>query len=395
MKASWDIFCRVVDNFGDIATCWRLARLLSAEHGQYVRLWVDDLATMQRLVPAVNPGRAEQRVEGIEVRLWPADDFPPVQPANVIIEAFACDLPETYRDAMRTCRPVWINLEYFSAEDWVAGCHGLPSMQCDGQAKFFFFPGIQPGAGGLLRERDLLAERDAFLADAARRARWCEHWGIPAPVEGGLALSLFTYEHPALPVMLRELGAASCRVSVYVPAGRSLNSVREAFPGVELAPGVSLISGNLHLHVIPFLPQAEYDRLLWLCDLNFVRGEESLTRAIWSGKPFIWHVYPTEDLAHLEKLAAFVAVYTRHAPPESQPFAAMMRAWNEGGLNPGDETSAWWTSLKQLSERSPWFAERSTQLAQADDLATQLVKFASAHYNAAINQPLSPSGNTA
>ncbi|MEW6764255.1 MAG: elongation factor P maturation arginine rhamnosyltransferase EarP [Pseudomonadota bacterium] len=395
MKASWDIFCRVVDNFGDIATCWRLARLLSVEHGQYVRLWVDDLATMQRLVPAVNPGRAEQRVEGIEVRRWPADDFPPVQPANVIIEAFACDLPETYRDAMRTCRPVWINLEYFSAEDWVAGCHGLPSMQRDGQAKFFFFPGIQPGTGGLLRERDLLAERDAFLADAARRACWCEHWGIPAPVEGGLVLSLFTYEHPALPVMLRELAVAPVPVSVYVPAGRSLNSVREAFPDEALAAGMSLACGNLHLHVIPFLPQAEYDRLLWLCDLNFVRGEESLTRAVWSGRPFIWHVYPTEDLAHLEKLDAFVAVYTRHAPRESQPFATLMRAWNEGGLNPVEETTAWWTSLKPLSERGPWFAERSTQLAQTDDLATQLVKFASAHYNAAVNQPLSPSGNTA
>jgi uncharacterized repeat protein (TIGR03837 family) len=391
MRSTWDIFCTVIDNFGDIATCWRLARLLTHEHGQAVRLWIDDLATMQRLVPATRLELAGQRIDGIEVRHW-CPDFPPVQPAAVVIEAFGCTLPEGYVAAMRKLRPLWINLEYFSAEDWVAGCHGLPSMQRDGQVKYFFFPGIQPGTGGLLRERGLLAARDAFLADPTLRARWCESWGMPAPVEGGLVLSLFTYEHPALPVMLRELAEAPCPVTVYVPQGRTLNSVREAFPECTLAPGTSMIEGRLHLHLIPFLPQAEYDRLLWLCDLNFVRGEESLTRAIWSGRPFIWHVYPTEDGAHLDKLHAFLRVYAGPSPQDCEPFASMMRAWNSGGLNPGEEAPSWWTSLWQLRERAPWFGMRSTQLAETDDLATQLVKFAAAHYNAKVLQPLSPSG---
>jgi uncharacterized repeat protein (TIGR03837 family) len=391
MRANWDIFCTVIDNFGDIATCWRLARLLTHEHGQSVRLWVDDLATMQRLVPATRLELARQQIDGIEVCHW-SRDFPSVQPAAVVIEAFGCTLPEGYVAAMRELRPLWINLEYFSAEDWVAGCHGLPSTQRDGQVKYFFFPGIQPGTGGLLRERGLLAARDAFLADPALRARWCEAWGMPAPVEGELALSLFTYEHPALPVMLRELAEAPCPVTVYVPQGRTLNSVREAFPERTLAPGTSMIEGSLQLHVIPFLPQAEYDRLLWLCDLNFVRGEESLTRAIWSGRPFIWHVYPTEDMAHLDKLQAFLGVYAGRSPQDCELFASMMRAWNTGGLNPGEEAPSWWTSLEQLRERAPWFGMRSRQLAETDDLATQLVKFAAAHYNAKVLQPLSPSG---
>ncbi|MEO1751001.1 elongation factor P maturation arginine rhamnosyltransferase EarP [Thiofaba sp. EF100] len=391
MRANWDIFCTVIDNFGDIATCWRLARLLTHEHGQSVRLWVDDLATMQRLVPATRLELARQPIDGIEVCHW-SRDFPSVQPAAVVIEAFGCTLPEGYVAAMRELRPLWINLEYFSAEDWVVGCHGLPSTQRDGQVKYFFFPGIQPGTGGLLRERGLLAARDAFLVDPTLRARWCESWGMPAPVEGGLVLSLFTYEHPALPVMLRELAEAPCPVTVYVPQGRTLNSVREAFPERTLAPGTSMIEGSLHLHVIPFLPQAEYDRLLWLCDLNFVRGEESLTRAIWSGRPFIWHVYPTEDMAHLDKLDAFVGVYAGHAQSGREPFAAMMRAWNEEALNPGEAAPSWWSSLEQLRERAPWFGARSRQLAQTDDLATQLVKFAAAHYNAKVLQPLSPSG---
>jgi len=391
MRANWDIFCTVIDNFGDIATCWRLARHLCDVHGQYVRLWVDDLATMQHLVPATRIDQAEQSIDGIEVRHW-SRDFAPVQPAQVVIEAFGCTLPDAYVAAMRERRPVWINLEYFSAEDWVAGCHGLPSMQRDGQVKYFFFPGIQPGTGGLLRERGLLETRDTFLADATLRARWCASWGIPAPVEDGLALSLFTYEHPALPVMLRELVGVARAVSVYVPAGRSLNSVRAAFPERTLAPGTSMIDGSLHLHVIPFLPQAEYDRLLWLCDINFVRGEESLTRAIWAGRPFIWHVYPTEDRAHLDKLDAFVRVFTDHAPSVSKPFAAMMRAWNEEALNPSGEVPSWGAALERLREQAPWFEARARQLAKTDDLATQLVNFVVAHYNAPVKQPLSPSG---
>ncbi|MGK0674551.1 MAG: elongation factor P maturation arginine rhamnosyltransferase EarP [Halothiobacillaceae bacterium] len=391
MYSTWDIFCTVIDNLGDIATCWRLARLLRHAQGQHVRLWVDDLATMQQLVPATHLELARQHIDGIEVRRWNRD-FPPVKPACVVIEAFACTLPEGYVAAMRKMRPLWINLEYFSAEAWVAGCHGLPSMQRDGQVKYFFFPGIQPGTGGLLRERDLLAARDAFLADATLRARWCKAWGIPTPVEGGLALSLFTYEHPTLPIMLRELAEAPCPVTVYVPQGRTLNSMRDVFPEHTLAPGTSMIEGSLHLHIIPFLPQAEYDCLLWLCDVNFVRGEQSLTRALWSGKPFIWHVYPTEDMAHLDKLDAFLEVYAGPSLQDYAPFGRMMRAWNGGRLNPGEEVPSWWTGLAWLRERTPWFEARSRQLAQTDDLVTQLVKFAVAHYNAKALPPLSPSG---
>ncbi len=47
-----DIFCAVVDNYGDIGVCWRLARQLAHEHGMTVRLWVDDLV---RTIPRSQP----------------------------------------------------------------------------------------------------------------------------------------------------------------------------------------------------------------------------------------------------------------------------------------------------------------------------------------------------
>ncbi|MEW6445560.1 MAG: elongation factor P maturation arginine rhamnosyltransferase EarP [Pseudomonadota bacterium] len=394
MRARWDIFCAVVDNYGDIATCWRLARLLVDEHGQHVRLWVDDLATMRRLAPEVRCDLDEQWLGGIEVRRWPKD-FPVIEPAEVVVEAFACDLPAVYREAMRRCvrRPVWVNLEYFSAEDWVAGCHGLSSIQRDGLTRHFFFPGIQSGAGGVLREADLLPRRDAFMADAKARAAWCTTWGVPAPE--GWAMSLFSYEHPALPLILRELCDAPGPVTLYVPEGRSLNSVREAFPETPLAPGGALTRGRLRLHVLPFLPQTEYDCLLWLCDLNIVRGEESLARALWSGRPFLWHVYPTEDCAHMDKLEAFVTAYAALDEPGLESFGPLMRAWNKEGGRSAETASGWFPALAELARRAPWFAARAARLARGGDLSAQLVKFVTVHYNAAVKQPLRPSGNTA
>src|SRR3989304_6108142 len=122
--ATCDIFCTVVDNYGDIGVCWRLARQLANEHGIAVRLWVDDLASFRRLCPEVDTQLAQQQCRSVEVRHWAAL-FPEVEPAQLVIEAFACELPERYVAAMahQLHQPVCVNLEYLSAENWVAGCH--------------------------------------------------------------------------------------------------------------------------------------------------------------------------------------------------------------------------------------------------------------------------------
>ena len=149
----WDIFCTVVDNYGDVGTCWRLARQLAGEHGAEVRLWVDQLHCLSQLCPAVSTSADQQHVGRIEIRRW-RSDFPQVEAADVVIEAFACELPERYIAAMvrRTVAPVWINLEYLSAEAWVEGCHRRASLRTKWPlTKYFFFPGFTPRTGGLLR----------------------------------------------------------------------------------------------------------------------------------------------------------------------------------------------------------------------------------------------------
>jgi len=127
MAGQWDIFCAVVDNYGDIGVTLRLARQLVAEQGVAVRLWVDDLRALQPLSPATSLTAAQQWLEGVEVRAWTAEAVSGVEPGEVVIEAFACELPAAFIAAMaaQPRPPLWLNLEYLSAEDWVAGCHAL------------------------------------------------------------------------------------------------------------------------------------------------------------------------------------------------------------------------------------------------------------------------------
>ena len=140
----WDIFCRVVDNFGDVGVSWRLARQLAREHGKRVRLWLDDLTVLAKLRPEIDPARDTQTLDGVEVARW-RERLRADEVADVVVETFGCDPPEAYVLAMarRAAKPRWINLEYLSAEDWVEGSHALPSPNPRlPLVKHYFFPGL-------------------------------------------------------------------------------------------------------------------------------------------------------------------------------------------------------------------------------------------------------------
>ncbi len=148
---SWDIFCKIVDNFGDIGVCWRLAKQLHDEHGLTIRLWIDDLSVAQKIIPQLDIGLNQQVVDKITVLKWHAGaDF--TKTADVVIEAFTCELPTAYVSAMTQKKSKWINLEYLSAESWVADFHAKPSPQANGLTRYFYFPGFTDDTGGLIRE---------------------------------------------------------------------------------------------------------------------------------------------------------------------------------------------------------------------------------------------------
>jgi len=371
--ATCDIFCTVVDNYGDIGVCWRLARQLAQEYGVAVRLWVDDLASLQRLCPAVEPALAEQNLDGIEVRHWTLS-FPEIEPAQLVIEAFACELPERYVEAManQARKPVWLNLEYLSAEDWVEGCHKLPSPHPRlPLMKYFFFPGFASQTGGLLLEHDLLARRDAFQGDAQAVAVYWQSLGLDAPQADELRVSLFSYENPALPDLLQAWEQGVQPVTCLLPEGWALPQVAEYFGKTQGRAGDTWQRGNLRVCVLPFVAQERYDELLWACDVNLVRGEDSFVRAQWAGRPFVWHIYPQHDGVHMQKLRAFMDLYC--AGMVSEAAQALRKLWEGWNGEPGGVT-AW----NDFQVREPMLREHSRAWARqlaGNNLALNLLDF--------------------
>jgi uncharacterized repeat protein (TIGR03837 family) len=358
MQLHWDIFCRVIDNHGDIGVCWRLARQLVSEHGKFVRLWLDDLDSLKPMAPGVEIQSNKQICEGVEIFRW-AESVVVDRPGEVVIEAFACDLPANYLQAMAGIdrKPCWINLEYLTAESWAVECHGLasphPSLPL---VKYFYFPGFTAASGGLLREKNLLTRRDAEVASLYRNQP--------------LDISLFCYDNAPVGELLAALGESTSAVRLHVAPGKPLDAISRHLMGSgpwQIGP----------LQVLPFdfLPQDDFDRLLWRCDINFVRGEDSFVRAQWAGKPFVWQIYPQAAQVHLDKLEAFLACYTETMSTASRNAAVnVFRAWN----SVGDLRSAWEYFMVARAEIAGHNLRWSQQLAEHMDLSTALVKFCAA-----------------
>ena len=369
---SWDIFCRVIDNFGDIGVSWRLARQLAQEHGAAVRLWVDGIESLRALCSEIDPVAPCQTVQGVTVfQSGEAADF--AQPAEVVIEAFGCGLPPRYLAAMaaREKKPLWIVLEYLSAEPWVREHHGLPSPhpRLD-LPRYFFFPGVTEGSGGVLRERDLLERRDAFDAHV-RRQYWTRLGFDPAP-PAALTVSLFAYPHAPYRVLLDTLAQGAVPAVVAIPDGPLALRVRDDF---DAGVGDRYTRGNLELRFIPFVSQPQYDALLWACDINFVRGEDSFVRAQWAGRPFVWHIYPQDKKAHVVKLNAFLAQYGAELPqPVAQAVGDFWRAWNGvEGAPPLAEAWSAFVSVRRVQQRA--LGEWQAHLQRLGEVAGNLVKF--------------------
>ncbi|WP_332775771.1 elongation factor P maturation arginine rhamnosyltransferase EarP [Polaromonas sp.] len=363
-RLQWDIFCKVIDNFGDIGVCWRLSADL-ASRGHRVRLWLDDARALGWMAPAGCPG--------VQVLPWAqplALDAAGLaeSPGDVLVEAFGCEIAPEFIAACaqlareRGQKPVWINLEYLSAESYVERSHAMPSPVLRGPAagwtKWFFYPGFTPQTGGLLREENLPARQAAF-----NRAGWLAAHGVAW--SGEKLVSLFCYEPPALAQWLGQLAQAGLEgqaVRLLVAAGRAEHAVKAHFESKKDFQPASDGRQLLSISYLPLLTQTGFDELLWACDLNFVRGEDSAVRALWAGKPFVWQIYPQDDGAQWPKLDAFLDMLS--AP---RPLRDFHRLWNGDGQGhlPTPDLARWGQAARAARAR----------LQQQDDLVSCLLQF--------------------
>ncbi|MGZ5202417.1 MAG: elongation factor P maturation arginine rhamnosyltransferase EarP [Telluria sp.] len=363
------IFCKVVDNYGDIGICWRLARQLAREHGMAVTLWVDDLESFRRICPEVDVHAARQQVQGVTVLHWQGQDgtFQPEEVADIVIEFFGVELPPGYVEAMakRAPRPVWINYEGLSAEEWVEGCHTLPSMHPRlPLTKYFFFPGFTSKTGGLLHEAELLPERAAFDP-----APFLTSLGLTDAEIAGFKVSLFCYPQAPVADLFAAWQHGARPVTCLVPEGVAADTVR-TFLGREPAAGTVATQGMLTVRVLPFVPQPDYDKLLWSCDFNIVRGEDSWVRAQWAAKPFVWHIYPQDENLHHKKLRAFLQRYANGIGSLQRVSLAF-----NGACFETDWAGAWQALMDDLPRLTSRAVEWERQVLENGDLASNLLAF--------------------
>lgn len=372
---SADIFCKVIDNFGDAGVCWRLARAL-ARSGLAVRLWIDNVQRLQCLRPALDTSMPEQTLDGFTVVRW--DDAAPIayEPADLVIEAFACRMPDAMLDVLARAEPrrVWINLEYLSAESWVRESHALPSPHPRlPLTQYFYFPGFEQGTGGLLCEKSLPAARGSF--DAQERARCLARLGVfrQAPASDELLVSLFCYPQAPVESLLRAMQSGP-RVHCLVPESVAADAIAPAL-GAPAEPGASITRGHLTLTVVPFLEPDDYDQLLWSCDLNFVRGEDSLVRAHWAGRPFVWQLYPQQARAHQSKLDAFLDIFLRDLDDDNaQRMQSFWQWWNAD--SPATGVPDWPAICADLPRWEDHARQWARKVATAGELSRSIVEFA-------------------
>ena len=335
-----DLFCRVIDNFGDAGVTWRLSKRLR-DLGLPVTLVIDAVDVLARLVHDLDPAATDALVRGIRIADWDAFEaevsvgdlsrIGGVWP-SLVFETFGCRLPEAYDEALAKKRaaakaagrtpPFYLNLDYLSAEDWVEESHDVVGLhpRLD-LPKLWFFPGFTARTGGVVIEDGLMeaqahflsSERDAFLsslgADPARRT-----------------LFVFCYPVNRVETIAEGLRLAPAPWSVLIAPGAA---------GDHLEGLLSQADRSRILPVrTPFLPQTEFDRLLWASEAAVIRGEDSFVRAQLAATPLLWSTYPTEDGAHRVKLDAWLG---RFAPslPEGlrEDYVRASDDWLEGALD--------------------------------------------------------------
>ncbi|HSC65386.1 MAG TPA: elongation factor P maturation arginine rhamnosyltransferase EarP [Caldimonas sp.] len=349
----WDLYCRVVDNFGDVGVAWRLAADL-AGRGESVRLAIDDASALAWMAP--------RGAVGVDVVGW-ADG--PSRAPDVVVELFGAGRPPTAAPA-NAPEPLFVNLEHLSAESYVERSHGLPSPAArvgePPSTTWFFFPGFSEATGGLLREPGLVERRRAFgLGDD-----WLAALGVP-PRAGERRVSLFSYGNDAIGDLLDALATAPTLL-LLAPGAASEQAAATLGP--------SLRRGALRAVRLPLLAQTDFDRLLWSCQLNVVRGEDSFVRAFWAGAPFLWQAYVQDDGAHAAKVDAFLTRFLAGAPPAlDAALRALFGRWNgtgRGALAP---------PLREPTLHAAWLAQCvrwRDGLAAQDDLVTRLLRFVEA-----------------
>jgi len=366
-----DILCKVIDNYGDIGVTYRLARALSdLAPGLRLRLVVDGLESFASVCPGIDPALAVQEARGWTVIDWrrgPGPDWRGFEeePPRLVVECFACNRPDWFEDALfataRADGRLVVNLEYLTAEDWADDFHLLESATRSADVrKRFFMPGFTAGTGGLILDKAFMDSRAVLGPEAAADGRRLGRTALldrigaahilgaampagtagaatvaaaprgtePAGLDADFWVTVFSYERDYARIVA---DLAAFRTDTLAATGNSLLVLAAAGKSQPCFIAAWEKAGRpFPVLALPFLGQETWDSLLLASDFSIVRGEDSLSRAALSGRPFLWQAYPQEGRHQLVKVRAFLErLRPWLAPPAFELLAAATLALND------------------------------------------------------------------
>ena len=270
-----DVFCDVIDNFGDAGVCLRLCRDFSKKNYE-VRLFCNNVNILNKIT---NSEDASNRF--LSLLSW-SDKNMDYSPSEVVIQAFSVRLPDNLIKKIKTRKSTVINLEYLTAETFAEDCHKLPSY-ADGFESFFFFPGFTKKTGGVVIEKSFLEKINKTKSKESKN------------------ITLFSYENEKVKSVINSLNKEKFILNIF--EGKGLNNFNNQLK-LNLTAGDENKLNELTVRVLPMVSQDEYDSYLIDSKLNLVRGEDSIVRAMLTGNPFLWHIYPQEEDVHKDKIEA-------------------------------------------------------------------------------------------
>ena len=294
---SIDIFCQVIDNYGDVGVAYRLAREFKRVYPNKKLRFVINKTEELNLI---------RKSEDIEIILY--KDISKIEnSADLIIESFGCEIPKKYMHKALKNSKLIINLEYFSAEKWVDDFHLQESFLGGNLKKYFFIPGLSEKSGGILLDNEFLERKKKVEAN---KEYYLKKFGIKEKYD--LIGSVFSYEKN-FGSLIEELKKLGKKIILLMLSEKTQKNFIKYFDNGNNYDKIKFVK-------LPFFTYDKYEELLALCDFNLVRGEDSFVRALLLGKPFLWHIYPQDENTHIKKLESFLEKYCSNNKELKQTF---------------------------------------------------------------------------
>lgn len=364
-----DVFCCVIDNFGDAGIAWRLVQCLRAENGWKMRLIIDDVSVLSALVPELDAACSEQQFCDVQIVAWPETGA--LEPADIVIELFSCRLPEAYEAAIDAARrstahrPVVLAVDYLTAEHYAETSNGLQSPHPRyGYPKTFLFPGFSDLTCGFLREADLWERLQHDQLPEQRRALLAQFGANP---EAPLTLFFFTYPQMPLEAFASALAQDRRPIQILAAPGQASAQLRAFLARIPRAEHVKIVD-------MPMVPQSRFDAVLSACDACLVRGEDSTLRAQLAARALIWTLYPQSEDTHLVKLRAFAQLYTQHMTQEDGQVWMQLNLWLNNGQADPLAWSRWRDRLPQMQQAAQSWQKFLFSVSSQSQRITQVVE---------------------